>query len=101
LIILFRSYEKKKLKTPQVIEGKNYIKCILPRQKLLSTEINEQERILTLFDTVSRITTSDVAQAFNISRPTAKRWLQILIKEDRIKQVGRGRAAHYVLLFRK
>jgi ATP-dependent DNA helicase RecG len=98
LIVLFHSYEKRKLKSPEVIEGVNYVKCILPRQKLLSEQTDQYGTILTLFETVSNITISDVIQTQGVSRATAKRWLQALVKKGKIIQVGRGRAVTYCLV---
>lgn len=54
-IEIFTSYEKMKLQKPTVIEGENYIKCILPRHSQQKTSIEEND-----IDELKKITHNQV-----------------------------------------
>jgi ATP-dependent DNA helicase RecG len=97
---LFHSYESWGLNTPEVIEGENYIKCILPRAQqsrvLIEAEGgNEAEKILNLFNRVEELTISDVIAALGMARATAGRRLNGLVKERKLKKIGWGKATRY------
>ncbi len=95
---LFSSYEKAKLSKPQVIEGENFIKCILPRKSFKSKEthnINEEQKIMNLFEFIEEISISDVMKALQISRATAGRRLAKLTSQGEIIQLGEGKATRY------
>lgn len=97
-ITLFESYEKRKLFPPEVIEGENFIKCILPRPTFASMEKkidSESQKILNLFEMTEEIAISDVMAALNLSRPTAGRRLGKLIKDGVLYQVGKGKGVRY------
>lgn len=96
---LFHSYENWGLKPPEVVEGENYIKCILPRekQKVLqgTDEINDEEMILNLFDQTEELTIVDVISALGIARATAGRRLNSLVKAIKLKKIGSGKSTRY------
>jgi ATP-dependent DNA helicase RecG len=96
---LFQSYEKWGLKTPEVIEGENYIKCILPREKQKVLEHaeagNEEERILNLFAQTEELTITDIITMLGIARSTAGRRLNHLVKAFKLKKIGSGKATSY------
>ena len=95
---LFSSYEKAKLSKPQIIEGENYIKCILPRKSFKSKEtldINEEQKIMNLFELTEEISISDVMNALQISRATAGRRLAKLTSQGNIVQKGEGKSTRY------
>lgn len=96
---LFHSYENWGLVPPEVIEGENYIKCILPREKLKvlhgKDSINEEEKILNLFNQTEEITISDVISSLGIARATAGRRLNSLVKAFKLKQIGSGKSTSY------
>lgn len=96
-INIFKSYEVWGLETPQIIEGANFIKCILPRGPAKSAKSNDlgEEDILTLFYSQTEITAQDVMNKFSISRATAQRWLNALIKKKLIKRIGKTRNLKY------
>lgn len=50
LITIFESYEKYGLDTPEIIEGENFIKCILPRTKKTESKASNEDLILKLFE---------------------------------------------------
>lgn len=97
-ITLFDSYEKKNLYPPEVIEGENFIKCILPRPSFSSKLYPARDvfqKILTLFEVAENISISDVIEALNLPRSTAARRLSELAKDGLLEQVGRGKATRY------
>ena len=62
-IILFESYEKKKLHKPEVIEGDGFVKCILPRPSFGGDNVIEDQEaktILALFEVTAEVAISDV-----------------------------------------
>ncbi|MCB1073532.1 MAG: putative DNA binding domain-containing protein [Chlamydiia bacterium] len=97
-ITLFETYEEKGLYPPEVIEGENFIKCILPRLSFSSEprqKKSEAQKILALFETSDEITISDVMKVLNLSRPTAGRRLARLTEQGILEQVGQGKATRY------
>lgn len=96
-INIFKSYEAWGLEKPQIIEGANFIKCILPRgsSQALQEKVQTEEDILSLFYTQNEITAQDVVHKFSISRATAQRWLNALIEKRLIERTGRTRNLRY------
>lgn len=96
-LTLFRSYEQRNLKTPSIIEGENFVKCILPREAIEKIAVGEEEAILNLFHSATKITVSDVVINLKISRTTAGRRLNTLANFGKIQKQGKGRGASYTL----
>jgi ATP-dependent DNA helicase RecG len=97
-INIFKSYEAWGLAKPQIIEGANFIKCILPRgsSQLTPGVIQiEEEGILALFYFQNEIVAQDVVNKFSVSRATAQRWLNVLIEKQLIERIGRTRNVRY------
>ena len=100
LITIFKTYEESHLKTPSVIEGERFVKCILPREPLGKEKqamLDELQPILALFDMAAEITISDVTKNLGLSRTTAGRRLEALFKLGKIKKMGKGRGTVYKL----
>jgi ATP-dependent DNA helicase RecG len=94
-ITIFKSYEERKLKTPSIIEGPGFVKCILSREAAEKEISDEFQPILRLFDLANEITISDLTKNLNLPRTTAGRRLNALVKLGRIKKFGKGRGAIY------
>ncbi len=96
-INIFNSYEEWGLDKPQIIEGANFIKCILPRHlsKSKASQPQSEEDILELFYSQEEISSQDVVKKFSISRATAQRWLNTLIEKRLIERVGKTRNLRY------
>lgn len=96
---LFHSYQDWGLKPPEVIEGENYIKCILPREKQKaspkSDRFTEEEKILNLFNRLEEVTISDIIEMLGMARATAGRRLNILVKAGKLRKIGSGKATNY------
>ncbi|MBN2478945.1 MAG: putative DNA binding domain-containing protein [Parachlamydiales bacterium] len=98
-ITIFDEYEKNNLKKPQVIEGENFIKCILPRKKEEDKKLenfDELSKIMNLFDRFKEITIKDVIRELAISKATAVRKLNILINDYKIKRIGHAKSTKYI-----
>lgn len=95
-ISVFRSYEKRGLKEPQIIEGENFVKCILPREiSPVKKEDGDKQKILELFNVSERITMSDVIEILELPRATAGRRLGDLTKQGILQKIGVGKASSY------
>ena len=95
---LFSSYEQAKLPIPQIIEGENYIKCILPRkafERQSSSNVGEEQKIFNLFEVTNEISISDVMKVLLLSRATAGRRLATLTTKGLLVQTGKGKATRY------
>jgi len=85
------------LPDPTVVEGTNFVKCILYRQKRHSpADESGREMIRTLFCADREIGVSDVVRTYGISRATAVRRLSGLQKNGLVKRIGAGAATRYV-----
>lgn len=97
-ITVFDSYMKRGLPSPEIIDGENFVKCILPREKYGEGEVeNEHRQILYLFNTVTELAVSDVINALKIPRSTASRRLSELVNMGKLKKMGRGKGTRYFL----
>lgn len=96
-INIFKSYESWGLEKPQIIEGANFIKCILPRvfSRSHSAKETPEENVLALFYFQNEITTQDVVNKFSISRATAQRWLNVLMTKQLVERMGKTRNVRY------
>ncbi|MBS0647623.1 MAG: putative DNA binding domain-containing protein [Verrucomicrobia bacterium] len=94
-ITIFKAYEARGLKTPSIVEGEGFVKCILPRESLVQTKVDELEPILAMFDMATEITISDVIKNLGITRTTAGRRLDVLVGSGKIKKRGKGRGTVY------
>jgi len=102
-ITLFESYEKYGLPTPEVVEGTNYIKCILPRPSARVPILKEQgeqdelQSIVNLFTVTPQLSIGKIAENMHMSRATIGRRLTQLIKKGVLAKRGKGRGTRYML----
>lgn len=96
-ITIFKSFKNKKLKTPLVIEGEGFVKCILPRARDEAAVVDDLRPIMDLFEFMTEITIADVMTRFRLTRLTAGRKLNALVKKGLIQNVGKGRGSSYVI----
>ncbi|OGT68374.1 MAG: hypothetical protein A3J38_06880 [Gammaproteobacteria bacterium RIFCSPHIGHO2_12_FULL_45_9] len=94
-IEIFESYRAKNLLTPEVIEGTNFIKCILPRLPATDTVLNDHNRVLDFIKLNGMAKRSDIIQKLNIPRTTAGRILSHLVLENKIIRIGKGAGTQY------
>lgn len=94
-IQIFDSYEKWGLDPPQIIEGNNFVKCILPRPYQQTSKDKMEPDILSLFYTQEEISIHDVMKKLSISRATAQRRLQTYMDQHKIERIGQTRNIRY------
>ena len=100
-ILRYLSYEEYGLREPEIIEGENFVKCILPRlgatkpRKKLKPD--EEKLILDLFEKANELTMGEIVDALLISRSTASRRLEHLINKGIITKKGVGSGTRYAL----
>lgn len=95
-INIFQSYEEHQLQAPVVIEGENYIKCILPRKsQVVSESVSDAQKLEQLFMVKHEVSINDVIKYLSVSRSTALRRLNELLGEDKIERHGQKKAARY------
>lgn len=99
IITIFESYEKRGLLDPKIIEGENYVKCILPRILKKKVVLNkEEENLEKLFVLSTEISVEDVQKILGVSRQTASRKMNKLIKKGFVQRVGKTRSTRYKLI---
>lgn len=94
-IQIFQSYEKWGLEKPQIIEGDNFVKCILPRPYHHKVIKQGEPDILSLFYGKEEITILDIMNKYSVSRASAQRWLKPLIDQNKIERLGKTRNIRY------
>lgn len=92
---MVESYKSMGLKPPTVIEGENFVKCILPREKTTEESGTEDEAILRLYYRFDSITIRDVMQNLGLPRATAGRRLKDLERKKEVLKKGKGPATRY------
>ena len=96
LLTAFSSYEKWGLPEPVIINGDNFVKCVLPRATHTPKQtLHEYDHFLRLFIAADSLSVSEVIQALHIPRSTATRRLTGLVKQGLLKKSGRGKATRY------
>lgn len=93
LLTIFASYEERGLKTPELIDGENYVKCILPRKSQMPSD--EAEKVLMLFEKNDEISIQDVMNFLSLSRASAGRRLKELVDKGCIVRSGQTKAVSY------
>ena len=99
---LFESYAKAGLPTPQVIEGENYIKCILPRptreQEKRKQLSDDEGRILNLFQATTELSAGDIINELHIRDPQQVEFLlDWLIRI--LRRVGQSKGTRYIKVY--
>lgn len=95
LITILDSYEKQNLADPQLIEGENYVKCILPRFEKQKQAMNDPDRILKLFEIYPEITLEQIQNILSVSRATATRRINELISAGKVIRIGKTRSTRF------
>jgi ATP-dependent DNA helicase RecG len=93
LIAIFDAYAKEGLSDPQILEGDQSVKSILPREKKSATE--EDSIFLTLFAQSPEISLEDVQRILGVSRATASRRMQEWLGDGKVTRIGKTRGIRY------
>ena len=84
---------------PVIVPNKNKVLELLNKAKLAiqSRKRKKLDKVMTLFLKNSKISNDEVEKFLHVSDATAERYLNILEKENKIKQVGKtGHAVSYI-----
>ena len=96
ILTAFAAYEEWGLPDPSIINGENFVKCILPRNYHEAIKAPDDfQKILRLFTTADELAVSDIMVALHIPRATATRRLNELVKNKALIKVGVGRGTKY------
>ncbi len=96
-ITLFKSYRQEGLLLPDVVEGTNFVKCILPRIHSDTIQGGAEEQILGLFKFSDEISIADVIRELGIPRTSTARVLCRLVESRKLLRLGKGPSTRYVL----
>jgi len=94
-ITLFKCYRKEGLLPPEVKEGTNFVKCILPRTHTDAVKEDIEGLILSLFKIADEISRADIIHQLNIPRTSVGRVLNKLIESGKLARHGKGPATKY------
>lgn len=97
LIKIFESFEEYGLEIPQLIDGGDYVKCVLPRKLKELVELDDSMKILDLFKIYKEISIKDVESKLSISKSTALRRINEMIEQSVIIRIGHKRNIRYKL----
>ncbi len=96
ILTAYSTYEEWGLPEPEIINGENFVKCILPRAGYAAGQIfDEFKQFLRLFNTADSLSVSEIAEILHIPRSTTTRRLTELVKQGRLTKSGRGKATRY------
>lgn len=96
ILTAFEAYEKWGLPEPTIIDGENFVKCILPREPYGTVQATDElQLILRLFTTADELAVSDIIAAYHFPRATATRRLNELVKSGALIKVGSGKGTKY------
>jgi len=85
------------LKAPEFIEGADSVKVIFHFLPNMSDKDTDEDHLLKLFTMREEVNISDVMRYLNISRNTATRKLNNLVKSEDLIRKGKGPAVRYLL----
>lgn len=99
-VVMLDSYLSYRLPTPQVIDGGDYVKCVLsrpvPYQKYQEAE-DLQARILALFQGHPELPTKEIVKVLGVARTTLHRALTALLEANILERTGHTKATRYRL----
>ncbi len=96
ILTTFEAYEQWGLPEPTIIDGENFVKCVLPRDVDGVVQApDDLQPILRLFITADELAVSDVIKTLHIPRATATRRLNELVQNGALIKVGRGKGTRY------
>ena len=93
-----KSEPEKIISVPVIVSNKNKVLELLNKAKLAIQfrKRKKLEKVMTMFAKQTKITNDEVEKFLHVSDATAERYLNILEKENKIKQVGKtGKAVSY------
>ncbi len=97
-ITMMETMERWGLHAPKLIEGENFVKCILPRTRLEESEIkSDTAKIIEYLAEVKEAPISEFMKILHLSRTSCYRRLEKLVKEGVLQRIGTRKDAKYLL----
>ncbi len=96
--LIFESCKKTGIKKPEFIEGADSIKIVFSFAPLENENSSIEDKLLLLFGLNNEVKIEEVENYLSVSRNTATRKLNNLIKIGKIKRTGKGPAVRYILI---
>lgn len=96
--LIFDSCKKAGLRTPEFHEEGDFVKVIFFFQPSKNLKLSDEKLILELAKMKSELNVMEVMDYLKISRNTATRKLNSLIKQKKLLRIGRGPSVRYVLI---
>lgn len=94
--LIFDSCSKARIKKPEYIESADSVKIIFNFLPIEDIRSSDQENLLSLFEVKKEVRVGDVERYLNISRNTATRKLNELMKLGKIQRIGKGPSVRYI-----
>lgn len=94
--LIFESCHKTRLQRPECLEGSDSLKWIFRLNPERASYPSDEEALMALLQMRGELRVSDVESYLHISRNTATRKLNQLIKIKKIKRLGKGPSVRYV-----
>ncbi len=95
--LMQESCEKMGIQKPEFIEGADSVKVIFNFMLDNNKFSTDETKLMALFSIQKEIRLSDAEKCLQVSRNTATRKLNLLIKSKKIKRIGNGPSVKYVL----
>ena len=96
-ITLFDSCDEAGLPKPDVLEGTNFVKVVIYRERTSSDAHDDHARVMALFRRFDEISRSDIVEQLKIPKTNAGRILNDLISSGSLIRIGRGKNTRYRL----
>jgi len=93
--LIFDSCKEVGLKQPQYQEGSDTVKITFYFEQIRQVEQSDEEVILSLMANRDDLTIQDVINGLEVSRNTATRKLNTLVKNRKLMRLGKGPAVRY------
>ncbi|MGA8165414.1 MAG: ATP-binding protein [Waddliaceae bacterium] len=95
--LIFDSCKKASLRTPEFHEEGDFVKVVFFFQPLKELELSDEESILKIAKLKTKLTITEVVDYLGVSRNTATRKLNQLIKQKKLLRIGKGPSVRYIL----
>ncbi len=97
--LIFDSCKKIRLKKPIYSEEGDFVKITFCFQHEKNVEKSDEDNILELAKIKNEITIGDIINQLSISRNTATRKINVLIKQNKIARIGKGPSTKFKVCF--
>lgn len=93
--LILQSCEDSRLRTPEFVEGSDFVKLTFFLERKLDGDLTDREKIIQLGEEFGEIKIKDLMERLHISRNTATRRINVLIEEKMFERVGKGAGIYF------